>query len=99
MANDHAGHAARPTHALIIGYVWPEPGSSAASGHVMQLIDCFLEHGWQITFASAASEGEHKADLAALGISEMPIELNNSSFDAFISALQPDVVLFDQFLM
>lgn len=65
----------------------------------MQLIDCFLEHGWQITFASAASEGEHKADLAALGISEMPIELNNSSFDAFISALQPDVVLFDQFLM
>ncbi|MDH0745055.1 glycosyltransferase family 4 protein [Pseudomonas sp. GD03842] len=88
-----------PARVLIIGYVWPEPRSSAASGHVMQLIDCFLEQGWHITFASAAAEGEHKADLAALGIVEVPIELNNSSFDAFIGELQPDVVLFDQFLM
>ena len=60
-------------HVLIIGYVWPEPRSSAASGHVMQLIDCFLEQGWQITFASAATEGEHKADLAVLGITEVAI--------------------------
>jgi len=65
----------------------------------MQLIDCFLQHGWQITFASAASEGEHKADLSAMGITEVSIELNNSSFDVFVSELQPDVVLFDQFLM
>ncbi|RZI63785.1 MAG: glycosyltransferase, partial [Pseudomonas sp.] len=88
-----------PIHVLIIGYVWPEPRSSAASGHVMQLIDCFLEQGWRITIASAATEGEHKADLAALGITEVAIALNHSSFDAFIHELQPDVVLFDQFLM
>lgn len=88
-----------PIHVLIIGYVWPEPRSSAASGHVMQLIDCFLEHGWQVTFASAANEGEHKADLAALGIAEVTIALNHDSFDTFIRALQPDVVVFDQFLM
>lgn len=65
----------------------------------MQLIDCFLEQGWQITFASPASEGEHKADLAAMGITEVAIELNSSSFDAFISDLQPDVVLFDQYVI
>ncbi|MET0609640.1 MAG: glycosyltransferase, partial [Pseudomonas caspiana] len=88
-----------PTHVLIIGYVWPEPRSSAASGHVMQLIQCFLEQGWQITFASPATEGEHKADLAELGIHEVSIELNNSSFDVFISELQPDIVLFDQFMI
>ncbi len=36
----------------------------------------------------------------ALGIDEVPIELNNSSFDAFISELAPDIVLlFDQFMM
>ncbi|MFJ4143132.1 glycosyltransferase [Pseudomonas sp. NPDC089734] len=87
------------TRLLIIGYVWPEPRSSAASGHVMQLIQCFLEHDWEITFASPASEGEHKADLKSLGIEEVPIELNSSSFDAFVSELQPDVVLFDQFLI
>jgi glycosyltransferase involved in cell wall biosynthesis len=98
LASEHLC-AARHTHVLIIGYVWPEPRSSAASGHVMQLIDCFLEQGWQITFASPASEGEHKADLAALGIMEVAIELNNSSFDSFVSELQPDVVLFDQYVI
>ncbi|MEB0076220.1 glycosyltransferase [Pseudomonas sp. CCI3.2] len=87
------------THVLIIGYVWPEPRSSAAGGHMMQIIDCFLEQGWQITFSSPAAVGEHKADLAALGICEVNIELNNSSFDTFITELQPDIVLFDRFMM
>ncbi|MBI6855889.1 glycosyltransferase [Pseudomonas cichorii] len=87
------------TRLLIIGYVWPEPRSSAASGHVMQLIQCFLEQDWHITFASPATEGEHRADLKSLGIDEVHIELNNSSFDTFVSELQPDVVLFDQFLI
>ena len=99
MATEDSRAVAHPTRVLIIGYVWPEPHSSAASGHIMQLIGCFLDQGWQITFASAASEGEHKADLTALGITEVAIELNNSSFDTFISGLEPDVVLFDQFLM
>jgi len=88
-----------PTKVLIIGYVWPEPRSSAAGGHMMQLIQCFLEQGWQITFSSPATEGEHKADLASLGIAQVSIELNSSSFDAFIDELQPDIVLFDRFMM
>src|SRR6059058_1477415 len=87
------------THVLIIGYVWPEPRSSAAGGHMMQLINCFQEQGWQITFSSPAVLGEHKADLTSLGIVEVNIELNNSSFDLFISELQPDIVLFDRFTM
>ncbi|MDG6404103.1 glycosyltransferase family 4 protein, partial [Pseudomonas quasicaspiana] len=65
----------------------------------MQLIQCFMEQGWQITFASPATEGEHKANLAELGICEVHIELNDSSFDVFISELQPDIVLFDQFMI
>lgn len=87
------------TRLLIIGYVWPEPRSSAASGHMMQLIQCFLEQNWQITFASPATEGEHRADLLSPGIREVHIALNDSSFDAFVSELQPDVVLFDQFMI
>ncbi|MHC8386619.1 glycosyltransferase [Pseudomonas sp. MDT2-39-1] len=87
------------TKVLVIGYVWPEPRSSAASGHVMQILDTFLQEGWDITFSSPAGTGEHRADLTALGIREVPIELNNSSFDAFISELAPDIVLFDQFMM
>ena len=88
-----------PTRVLIIGYVWPEPRSSAAGGHMMQIIESFLQQGWQITFSSPAGIGEHKADLAALGIDEVTIELNNSSFDAFITELAPDIVLFDRFMM
>ncbi|MFP3515565.1 glycosyltransferase [Pseudomonas sp. SIMBA_077] len=91
--------SSRPTHVLIIGYVWPEPRSSAAGGHMMQIIESFLQVGWHITFSSPAGVGEHKADLRALGISEVCIELNNSSFDAFVSELAPDIVLFDRFMM
>ncbi|WP_313001459.1 glycosyltransferase [Pseudomonas sp.] len=87
------------TKVLVIGYVWPEPRSSAASGHVMQILEAFLAQGWDITFGSPAGPGEHKEDLTAMGIHEVPIELNSSSFDTFISALAPDIVLFDQFMM
>lgn len=87
------------TKVLIIGYVWPEPRSSAAGGHMMQILQSFLDQGWELTFSSPAKEGEHKEDLAALGIRECPIELNNSSFDRFVAELAPDIVLFDQFMM
>ncbi|MGC1332551.1 glycosyltransferase [Pseudomonas sp.] len=87
------------SHLLVIGYVWPEPRSSAAGGHMMQILQAFLDQGWQITFASPAGDGEHMADLAALGIARQPIALNNESFDRFVATLAPDVVLFDRFLM
>ena len=88
-----------PKCLLVIGYVWPEPRSSAAGGHMMQLLELFVQRGWHITFASPANEGEHKADLHALGIAEQVIELNNESFDVFVRELNPEVVLFDRFMM
>lgn len=87
------------TKVLVIGYVWPEPASSAASGHVMQILETFVQQGWDVTFSSPAGPGEHMADLAQLGIGKVAIELNNSSFDTFVSELAPDIVLFDQFMM
>lgn len=84
---------------LVIGYVWPEPTSSAAGGHMMQILEAFVGQGWQVTFSSPAAAGEHTADLAALGIAECAITLNDSSFDLFIDGLQPDIVLFDRFMM
>ncbi|MGM0541221.1 MAG: glycosyltransferase [Pseudomonadota bacterium] len=84
---------------LIIGYVWPEPNSSAAGTRTMQLITLFQKQGWSITFASPSRLGEHKADLLSLGIHEQLIELNNESFDLFVHKLQPDLVIFDRFMM
>ena len=57
----------RATKVLVIGYVWPEPRSSAASGHVMQILETFLQQGWDITFSSPAGTGEHQADLDGAG--------------------------------
>ncbi|MEK1906272.1 MAG: glycosyltransferase [Pseudomonas sp.] len=82
---------------LIIGYVWPEPRSSAAGSRMIEFIELFRAQGWRVTFASAAALSEHRADLAALDVAEVPITLNCDSFDVFISELQPDLVLFDRF--
>ncbi len=84
---------------LIIGYVWPEPNSSAAGTRMMQLIQLLQQDHWQITFASPAKLGEHKEDLTQYGIQEQNIELNDSSFDQFIKQLQPGLVIFDRFMM
>ncbi|WP_029407716.1 glycosyltransferase [Thiomicrorhabdus sp. Milos-T2] len=84
---------------LIIGYVWPEPNSSAAGSRMMQLIKLFQDDLWNITFASPAKLGEHRVDLTKSGITEQNIELNNASFDQFIKNLQPDLVIFDRFMM
>jgi len=84
---------------LIIGYVWPEPNSSAAGSRMMQLIAFFKWQNYHITFASPAQLSDHMVDLAALNISISEIKLNCTSFDGFISELQPDIVMFDRFMM
>ncbi|HSB96347.1 MAG TPA: glycosyltransferase [Spongiibacteraceae bacterium] len=84
---------------LIIGYVWPEPRSSAAGSHMLQIIEqCTAQH-WQITFASPSTPGQQRADLSALGVAEKTIALNCSSFDNWVCELQPDIVIFDRFMM
>ena len=84
---------------LVIGYVWPEPNSSAAGSRMMQLLDIFQKQHYQITYASPAIMSEHMVSLELLNISKKKIELNNSSFDLYIREFQPDVVLFDRFMM
>ncbi|RYJ40389.1 Group 1 glycosyl transferase [Flavobacterium anhuiense] len=84
---------------LIIGFVWPEPKSSAAGGRMMQLISIFKENGFEITFASAAQDSDFMVDLSEFGVIKKNIELNSSSFDDFVAELNPDVVLFDRFMV
>lgn len=84
---------------LIIGFVWPEPNSSAAGGRMMQLISIFKQNGFEITFASPALDSDFMVDLSDFGIEKKSIELNNASFDDFILELNPDVVLFDRFMI
>ena len=84
---------------LVIGYVWPEPNSSAAGSRMMQLLNCFYKNQWQISFASPAQQTDHMADLSTLGIQTEHIDLNNTSFDHYITDKKPDIVIFDRFMM
>nr|WP_297783882.1 glycosyltransferase [uncultured Allomuricauda sp.] len=84
---------------LVIGYVWPEPSTTAAGGRMQQLLEAFLNFGYQITFASTASKSEYSLDLEAMGVSKAAIQLNHSSFDDFVKELSPDLVLFDRFIV
>jgi glycosyltransferase involved in cell wall biosynthesis len=84
---------------LIIGFVWPEPNSSAAGSRMLQLIEAFLSEGAKITFASTASDSDFMFDVQQLGINKVSIELNNSNFDTFVRELNPEIVLFDRFMV
>ncbi|WP_307531798.1 glycosyltransferase [Pedobacter sp. W3I1] len=84
---------------LIIGLVWPEPTSSAAGTRMIQLVDLFLSKDYQITFASAASKSEFSYDFSKISIVEQQIKLNDESFNVFLKELNPEMVLFDRFMV
>lgn len=84
---------------LVIGYVWPEPNSSAAGGRMMQLLEFFKTAGASVTFATTATPSDFAENLEEKGIQSASIELNNPSFDSFLDNLQPDIVVYDRFMM
>lgn len=83
---------------LIIGFVWPEPNSTAAGSRMMQLIELFQKEGYLIIFASTAAETENAFDLKTIGVETSKIKLNSESFDQFIQNINPEIVLFDRYL-
>jgi len=83
---------------LVIGFVYPEPNSSAAGSRMLQLIETFQAQDYTITFATACKKSDHAFDLESIGVEVVEIQLNHSSFDTFIKTLTPAVVLFDRFM-
>jgi glycosyltransferase involved in cell wall biosynthesis len=84
---------------LVVGYVWPEPKSSAAGSRMLSLLSMFREQGWTVIFASPAEKSPHRFDLSQWQISEEQIQLNDSSFDEQLKEWQPDMVMFDRFML
>lgn len=84
---------------LIIGWVWPEPNSSAAGSRMVQLIHLFKQQGYQVTFASPAQRTQHMYDLSELDVACQDIALNCDSFDEFVKELQPSAVMYDRYMM
>jgi glycosyltransferase involved in cell wall biosynthesis len=84
---------------VIIGYVWPEPNSSAAGSRMMQLLNFFKKNSQRVVFASPALHSVHRENLPSLGIEEHSITLNCDSFDTWLKDIAPDAVIFDRFMM
>ncbi|MEG3758584.1 glycosyltransferase [Pseudoalteromonas carrageenovora] len=84
---------------LVIGYVWPEPNSSAAGTHMMSLLNAFKAQNWEVEFATPAQRTEHMVNLDDYGITSQSIALNCESFDEYVKAYNPDIVMFDRFMM
>ena len=83
---------------LCIGFVYPEPSSSAAGARILQLLKLFIDADYKIIFGSTACLSAHSFDLNTLGIEVKSLMLNDSSFDEYIFALNPSIVLFDRFM-
>lgn len=83
---------------LIIGFVWPEPNTTAAGSRMLQLIEFFQKYDYQITFVSTASKSDKSFCLKQLDIQTIDIQLNDSSFDVLAKQINPNIILFDRFL-
>ncbi len=86
-------------HCLIIGKVWPEPGSTAAGRRTQDILHALQAAGYRVSFACAARPSEHRLDLAALGVDSHTVQPNDADFDTWIAQLAPDVVIFDRFMI
>ncbi|WP_410220103.1 glycosyltransferase [Pedobacter sp.] len=84
---------------LFIGLVWPEPTSSAAGTRIIQLVNFFKERGFEVHFASAAQPSDFSFDLHNIGVKTHQILLNHSSFNLWIKEFQPEIVVFDRFMI
>ncbi len=84
---------------LIIGFVWPEPNSSAAGSRIIQLINFYKEQNYSVHFVSTAAKTVHMFDLSNMGVVFEQIKLNHNSFDDYLIKLSPKIVVFDRFMI
>jgi len=84
---------------LILGHTIPEPTTTAAGNRMLQLISIFQQEGYKIHFATSALLNPRSVDLGALNIALDVIKLNDPSFDSYIKNLNPDIVMYDRFVI
>ncbi|MDT0594175.1 glycosyltransferase [Glaciecola petra] len=83
---------------LFIGFVWPEPRSSAAGQNILSYIQSCLAAGYHVHFCSAAETTPNSFDLNSEGVSCFSCKLNCESFNKQVQTINPDLVIFDRFM-
>lgn len=84
--------------ALLIGYVWPEPKSSAAGRRQLDWVRFFKNRGAEVHVASQARIDLRDLSLDSLNLSLHSISANDSHFDDWVRELNPTHVVFDRFV-
>ncbi len=84
--------------ALFIGLFWPEPTTSAAGARTMRLMEWLQQAGYRVHSGATASPSAYSAVHGKAHITTHHIVVNDTSFDEFITELNPDVVIYDTFL-
>ena len=82
---------------LYIGKTWPEPASTAAGRRTLDILTTLQQAG-EVHIASAANPTEYSLNFQDAGITAHQIQLNDDGFDAWLSALAPDCVVFERFM-
>lgn len=84
---------------LLIAKQWPEPNSTAAGRRTIDIINLFQSHSYTVHVASTAEKTPFQANLAQFGCITHSINVNDPSFDHWVAALNPSIVVFDRFIM
>jgi len=83
---------------LCISTVWPEANATAAGIRLLGVLDFFKLEGYEVHMAATATDTLSRSHIEKLEITTHELILNHPSFDAFIDALNPEIVLFDRFI-
>lgn len=80
-----------------IGKTWPDSSASAAGTRMLDIISILKPHSETVHFASSAIRQDTCDRLDDLVCHN--IELNNDSFNDWITEINPDLVIFDRFMI
>jgi hypothetical protein len=97
-AEEAEAAAVAPRRLLLLGYIWPEPTSSAAGLRDVNLVTAFQRAGWEVHYSTPSKENAFSQALQARGVLCSVRPPNDTSFDVWVGALRPDVVIFDRFV-
>lgn len=86
-----------PRQLLILAHIWPEAAASAASTRLLDLISSFQAAGFTLTVSADGRENGATEALRERGCVCVRMAPNDSSFDPWLQALNPELVLFDRF--
>lgn len=81
-----------------LGRVWPEPSSSAAGVRTQLVLQVLKEAGGKILFSAPSQKTERGMELNGDCLAPL-LRPNDPAFDSWICDFNPDVVIFDTFIM